>query len=107
MNNEDKILAILANLQADMAGMKADMSGMKADMTEMKADLQDVKTRVIIIENDHGQSLKALHDGHKLLYDAVVEVRTDVRKAFDKIERSETNIMALEFDKHKSKNLGG
>ena len=54
MNKEEKILNILEKMQSDM--------------TEVKKDLRDVKSRMVIMENEHGQSLAALHDGYKLFF---------------------------------------
>jgi len=85
MNNEEKILAILETMQTDMSGMQADM--------------RDVKDRLTIIENDHGKSLAALHDGYKMLYEISKDIRHDVHKLNVRMERSESKIFALEFDK--------
>ena len=53
MNNEEKILEMLGQMQADIAGMKTDISGiksdqaaMKADQAAMKADIAGIKTRL-------------------------------------------------------------
>ena len=92
MNNEEKILGMLETLTTDMNGMKADMNDMKADMAEVKDRLGSVEqsvekiekrldnvedhlaeTRVVVdkthkavvvIENDHGDTLKFLRDGY-------------------------------------------
>ena len=77
MSNDERILNILEIMQADMSVMKADMSSMKADMSVMQADIQEVKNRIVVIENKHGQSLAALHDGYKLLHDAVEDIRSN------------------------------
>ena len=46
MTNEEKILEMLASIQADMNGMKADMNDMKADMNGMKADMNGMKADI-------------------------------------------------------------
>jgi len=84
--------ADMNGMKADMNGMKADMNGMKADMAEVKDRLGNVEqsvdkiekrldnveehlaeTRVVVkkthnsvvvIENDHGDTLKYLRDGY-------------------------------------------
>lgn len=43
MNNEEKILAMLTEMKADMTDMKAGMADMKTDMTGMKAGMADMK----------------------------------------------------------------
>lgn len=43
MNNEDKILALLSDMKADIAEMKADIAGIKQEQAEMKADIADMK----------------------------------------------------------------
>ena len=72
MNNEEKILQLLEqmnarqdktetllgqlqvdmqDMKADMRGMKADMNGMRSDIDGMKADISDMKIRVTNIED--------------------------------------------------------
>ena len=85
MTNEEKILEMLASIQADMNGMKADingmkadingmqadMNGMKADIGELKADVSNLKTEAIKtnlrIENEIIPKLKVLAEGHAML----------------------------------------
>ena len=49
MNNEEKILALIADIQAnmttktDLAEIRADMADMKADSADMRADMADMK----------------------------------------------------------------
>ncbi|MEL7656835.1 MAG: hypothetical protein AAGU75_13105 [Bacillota bacterium] len=40
------------------------VSGIETEMKEVKGRLQSVENIVIRIENDHGNHLKALHDGY-------------------------------------------
>lgn len=50
MNNEEKILEILSQIQKDQSAMKDDISGLKTDVSEMKSDMSEVKQRVRSIE---------------------------------------------------------
>ena len=57
MNNEEKILAILETVQADISGLKVDVSGLKGDVSDLKgdvsdlkADMSDVKGRLVRVE---------------------------------------------------------
>jgi len=43
MNNEEKILAILEQMQSDMSNMQTDMSNMKTDISDMKIDISNIK----------------------------------------------------------------
>lgn len=61
MTNEEKILAMLARMQADMNDMKADINGLQADM---EAGFTKVNTQ---IENGILPKLKLLAEGHQML----------------------------------------
>ena len=95
MTNEEKILEMLASIQADMNGMKADINGMKADingmqadMNGMKADVSNLKTEAIKtnlrIENEIIPKLKVLAEGHAMLSETLApkskvdELQSDV-----------------------------
>jgi predicted nucleic acid-binding Zn-ribbon protein len=71
MNNEEKILEILGNIQADVSGLKTDVSGLKTDMTGMKADVSGLKTDVAEMKTD----------------------MTDLKERVIKIEVSQENIV--------------
>lgn len=95
MNNEEKILAMLAQMQSDMTGMKADMAGMKADMVGMKTDMVGMKERLdqidersqrtaVLMETEVMDKLNLLYEGHGLIMetlapkDRVDELEADV-----------------------------
>ena len=59
----------VTNIETDMRETKDRVTNIETDNAGMKSTLEDTHKRVILIENDHGQSLKALHDGYSLLYD--------------------------------------
>lgn len=78
MNNEEKILEILVQIQADQAqmkeeisGMKGEISGMKGDISGMKGDISDLRTTVTRVavtqENVVIPQIKLLAEGHDLL----------------------------------------
>ncbi len=50
MNNEQKILDILAQMQGDMARMQGDIAHMKGDMAQMQGDLQALNDRTSRLE---------------------------------------------------------
>jgi len=52
MNNEEKILGMLSQMQADMTAMKADMTTMKADMMTVKADMTTMKADMTAMKAD-------------------------------------------------------
>jgi len=65
------------------------------DQANFARELQDVKERVILIENEHGKDLKALHDGYRLLYGIAQETRDDVRRLHEHNVRQDARIMVL------------
>ena len=124
MNNEEKILLMLeglvadvkdlktdvAGLKTDVAGLKTDVAGLKNDvqvlkqdvqvlkqeMKEVKQDLRDVKDRLIIIENDHGQDIKALYDRYSLTHDICKEIREEIGKMSARMARQDDHITLLQ-----------
>ena len=43
MNNEQKMLEILAQMQADISEVKSDVSELKGDVSELKGDVSELK----------------------------------------------------------------
>jgi len=43
MNNEEKILSILEQIQSDVAGLKSDVAELKSDVAELKSDVAELK----------------------------------------------------------------
>ncbi len=85
MNNEDKILGLLAEMKADMVEMKADMVEMKADMVEMKADMVEMKAKLeevdqrsirtqVLLETEIQDKIQLLFDGHELIKEKLDEL---------------------------------
>lgn len=99
MNNEEKILELLTQMQKtqvemqeDISTMKGDISGMKGDISGMKGDISDLQkivTRVALTqENIVLKSLDALAEGQDLTHqrlkelagkDELAELREEVR----------------------------
>ena len=52
MNNEEKILEILGNIQTDISGLKSDVSGLKTDVSGLKTDVSGLKTDVSGLKTD-------------------------------------------------------
>ena len=50
MNNEDKILAMLEQLQQGQAELQAGQASMQSDIQDLKSDMTEVKDRVLKIE---------------------------------------------------------
>jgi len=85
MNNEEKILKILEQIQGDIAGVKSDVAdtksdvaGTKGDIAGMKGDIAGLTQIVAKIEIEHGQSIKALLDGYKMVYEIASQTRDEV-----------------------------
>lgn len=68
MNNEEKILEILATMQSDM-------NDMKADMTEMKDRLVRVE---LAVENEIPRQIGMLADGHMQLTQQIQRLENKV-----------------------------
>lgn len=71
MNNEEKILEVLVQIQAEQKQMREDISGMKGDISGMKGDISDLRTTVTRVavtqENVVIPQIKLLAEGHDML----------------------------------------
>jgi len=92
MENEilNQILSKLQNIEDEVRGVKD--------------EVREVKERVIIMENEHGQSLKSLHDGYKLLYGISEEIREDVRRLYSHQDKQDARTMLLDGEISKNSN---
>lgn len=108
MNNEEKILEMLAQIQTDIAGMKGDIAGLKdtqQEQGETLSDLQKTVTRVALTqENIVLKSLDALVEGQDLTHqrlkdlagkDELAELRDEVRLMRAVIAQHSKDIEAL------------
>ena len=95
MNNEEKILEILTQMQQDISGLKvgqarleADVSGLKADVSGLKADVSSLKT---------GQTkLEADVSGIKVRLDVEVQKQFDqLVDGQDQLHRKVTHVESL------------
>lgn len=71
MSNEEKILAMLSEMKADISDLKDEQARMRADMGQMQADMgqmQTTLTRVAVTqENVVIPQIKLLAEGHEML----------------------------------------
>lgn len=52
MTNEEKILALLGQMQTDMSDLKAGQGRLEKDVTALKADVSELKTGQAKLETD-------------------------------------------------------
>lgn len=84
MNNEEKILAMLSQMQADISGMRDDITGLKAGQVQMQDDITSVKAR---LDYDVTKRFDAVNEG----IDAILEKLTPK----DRIEELEADVVVL------------
>ncbi len=93
MNNEEKILAILMQMQTDITDLKADVTTLKSEQALMRADIADLKSDVTTLKAD----VKALHDKMDKGFQATRSEIVDVVEAVShKVERLEDAIKSVE-----------
>lgn len=108
MNNEEKILELLTQMQETQTQMQADISGMRGDISGMKNDISDLQknvTRVALTqENIVLKSLDALAEGQDLTHqrlkdlagkDELAELREEVRLLRTVVAQHSRDIEAL------------
>ena len=78
MNNEEKILGILMQMQSDITALKAgqskiqeDIAGLKAGQSKMQEDIADIKTNVQFIWDDLGHAEDRL-DAHDAAFKKIM-----------------------------------
>ena len=118
MNNEEKILSLLAKqgamletvmteqkttnerigaIESKMGTMASDVSTLKSDVSTLKSDVDEIKGRIAIIENEHGTKINAGLDGHSLLMDISCQIREDISLIKYKLDRQDNRILRLEL----------
>jgi len=73
MNNEEKILEMLADMKASQEEMRKDISGLKASQEEMRANISEMQTtltRVAVTQESVVlPKLQLLYEGHSAIVD--------------------------------------
>lgn len=101
MDNEEKILELLAHMSADMVTMKEDMVTMKEDMVTMKADMAKMQEQIdrvdersrrtaVLLETEVTQKLNLLYEGHGLIMESL-----DKLAPSDRVEKVESDVIVL------------
>ena len=87
MNNEEKILELLVQMQSDMAGMKADMAGMKERIDQI--DERSQRTAVLM-DADIVPKLQLLYEGHGAIMEKLDKLATK-----DRVDELEADVIVL------------
>ena len=114
MNNEEKILEILVQMQTNITDLKSGQAQMQADITELKseqaqmrADIADLRTDVTTLKSEQAQmraditelktDVRALHNKMEKGFQATRSEIVDVVEAVSqKVERLENTIKSVE-----------
>ena len=72
MDNDEKVLQILTQMQGDISDLMQGQAELRTDVAELKEDVRRIDKKVelidktvIRIENNHGEKLAVLFDGQK------------------------------------------
>lgn len=76
MNNEEKIVEMLKQMQSDMAGVKADMEGMKERIVQIGERSQRT---AVLLEADVAPKLQLLYEGHESIMEYLDKLATKSR----------------------------
>jgi len=76
MSNDDKILLMLENIQADVGTIKADVAHLKVDVAGLKADVEELKTDVAELKQGQAQIERRV----TAIEQDVVEIRTTLQE---------------------------
>ncbi len=121
MNNEEKILEILVQMQtnitdlksgqaqirADIADLRTDVTTLKSEQAQMRADIADLRTDVTTLKSEQAQmraditelktDVKALHNELEKGFQATRSEIVDVVEAVSqKVERLDNTIKSVE-----------
>ncbi len=97
MNNEDKILKILEQMQGDMKEMQDDIKEIQGDMKEMQGDMKEMQGDMKLVKTqlkEHGEmlsSLKIASEFHKADIDNLTHQVANMSAEL-KAEIKETNL---------------
>lgn len=83
MNNEEKILQMLAEMHGEMTDMRGEMTEMRSKMDRMEETLKEVDARSartqILLETEFSSKLQLLYEGQQLLQQTLApKERVDV-----------------------------
>ena len=82
--------------------VETNIEDLKQGQAKLETDITEVKERIIVIENDHGQQLRALFDSYQLLYEISGDIRSNIGKMQAEQEKHELYIKWLDSEKKKS-----
>ena len=69
LNELKSINGRLGTLEQGQAKLEQGQAKLEQGQVKLEQEVTETKSHVILIENDHGRHLNALHDGFKLMYD--------------------------------------
>ena len=104
MRNEDKILAMLEQLQQGQTSMQAELeqlqqgqASMQADIQDLKTDMSEVKARVTKIEitqeNTILPQMRLLYEGHS----GLAETLKPLKALPDQVEDIQNTVSVLKY----------
>ena len=110
MNNEEKILQALTQMQGAISGIQGDVSGLKTDVSSLKegqakleqrfdkldSKMSNIDHAVIRIENQHGDMLRALFDGREIINDNMNIIKEEIEYLKTISDRNDMSITMLE-----------
>ena len=126
MNNEERILSILEQMQTDISGLKEGQAETNQRLTKLEqgqamleqgqamleqgqsrleTEVAEIKERVILIENDHGKRLGAIYDGYMLLHDKLEPLPAAVEALQDDMSVVKAVVISHSKDINKFKNV--
>lgn len=85
MNNEEKILQLLTQMQSDIA--------------ELKQESQFIKNIVVRMENEHGEKLDALFDGYSANFELIDRCDPRITKLERAVEKLSFEVKYLKAAK--------
>ena len=100
MNNEEKILQVLTQMQGDISDLKQGQAKLEQGQAKLKQDVEETKRIVLVIEQEHGESIAALHDGYSALYDISNEIRDDIKELKAASEKNDVSIAVMKHGRN-------
>ena len=102
MTNEEKILDMLTQMQADISDIKTDVADLRTDVDGIKTDVSELRTDVdgikVVLESDIARKLNLLAEGRTTMFDKLIlehiedmEAEISVLKAVSKEHTREIN----------------